>query len=242
VPCPTVLVVLGVPIVSFWCAVSVPCRSRVLRVGALWCCLGAALAACGGSGSEGSGEPAPSESRSVVSSPTPTPTSTGYGSVEEQTAELPRSAEGIRTGVLVGRAVVRTPQEQEVLEAWRRYWQVLVESLMEPSTASAGTSEVASGEAARYDSDVIKAFLAKKVHLTGTFMLNPVNITVSGNTAIVIDCALDRTVNYKSDGTHQNRLPEQDGQKGTLKKIQDTWTVVVNEENKKYCEEQGGGS
>ena len=200
--------------------------------------LACALLATGCSGSSSTtAEPGPSDTGTPApsASATPTPTLTSYGTVEEQKKTLPKSRDGMRSGAVMGRAVAATPEEAAVADAWLLHWQVRTRAFMDAELDPTALAEVATEDALQKTIQQTKIHMKNKSFTEGVVVLNPTRITISNNTAILPDCALDNSRDVYSDGTHEMGGIISVGVRATLKKSQNSWRTAKFTFDDKLC-------
>jgi hypothetical protein len=219
--------------------VRVRVHARVRGTAALAGLLAGGILLAGCSDSSNTTSPPPSDTSSTSPSPSATPTMTVYGTVEEQKASLPKSHDGMQTGAVMNRAVATNPEEEAVADAWLRYWQVLAKSFMDAKLDPAARDAIATGEAAERITKLTNARKAANDYTHGVIILNPTRILINGNTATVLDCALDESRDVYADGTVEHKGINTHGFRAILKKSGKTWLTDRITTDDKLCTNKG---
>jgi hypothetical protein len=218
-----------------------PDRAHARRTAALAGLLAGGILLAGCSGSSNNTSPPPSDTASTSPSPstTPTPTMTVYGTVEEQKASLPKSRDGMQTGAVMNRAVATNPEEEAVANAWLRHWQVRTKAFMDAKLDPTARDAVATGYAAKKMTELTKARKDAHGYTRGVVILNPTRIIINGNTAILLDCAMDDSRDVYSDGSVEQKGINTYGTRATLKKSQGLWRTEKYTVDQKLCTNKG---
>jgi hypothetical protein len=229
--------------VSCRARVRVRVHARVRGTAALAGLLAGGILLAGCSDSSNNAAPTPSDTASTSPSPstTPTPTMTVYGTIAEQKAALPKSRDGMQTGAVMGRAVATNSDEAAVADAWLRYWQVRTKAFMDAKIVPSSLDSVASGEAHQEVVTGAKNRRAANGYTQGAIILNPTRITISGQQAVLLDCAVNESRDVYSDGTQEQVGIQTFGYRITLKEYQNSWRTHDIVRDKKLCTNAGMG-
>jgi hypothetical protein len=225
----------------FSCPARVRVHARVRGTVALAGLLAGGILLTGCSDSSNTTSPTPSDTSSTSPSPsaTPTPTMTAYGTVEEQKASLPKSRDGMQTGAVMNRAVATNPEEEAVANAWLRHWQVRAKALMDAKADLTALDGVATEDAAERTIQHAKIHAKNKSYTEGVVILNPTRIIIQGNTATLLDCALDESRDVYSNGTQEQGGIVSVGVRATLKRSQGSWRTTKYTFDEKLCTNEG---
>jgi hypothetical protein len=102
----------------------------------------------------------------------------------------------------------------------------------------AARDSAATGEAAKEITRLTKERKNKKVYTRGTVILNPTDIKITGNSAILLECMLDESQDVYSNGKSQTGIHTY-GFRAILKKTQGTWHTDNFLDDQKLCTNSG---
>ena len=182
-----------------------------------------ALAGCGeapegpldAEGSTGSSAPSPTASPDEGPGDDPDgPTEPGAGALDDEGHEVVR-----------GEVEADGPVEEAVADAWFAYWQARLDSYGE-ARVDPGLGRVAAADAV---SDVVQyvAYLKDRGLTTvGDTRFDVRDIRVQGDTATLVGCATNRSIDKTADGTPAEQPVPFYSAKGTLVERGGTWRVV----------------
>lgn len=124
-----------------------------------------------------------------------------------------------------GTVEATTPEEQAVATAWFGYWDVRVKSFFD-AKVDPQLGAVAAGPAV---SDVVQyvAYLrGKKLHTVGDTKFGITGIKVTGATATLESCGVNRSIDRTADGSPAEQLTPYYNFEGSLTKAGGSWRVV----------------